>query len=127
MNRVINYKKLKNETETIMGLGDVLNIIEVNLGPEVVNALLDFQAEEEKEASSKGPDITNYIEDGIWSEQIEESGVIQAIVEMVIADLDSQGYIKKNKSMDEFSYEDIYYRELIDEKLSPGLMKYFEY
>lgn len=127
MNRVISYKKLKNETETIMGLGDVLNIIEVNLGPEVVNALLDFQAEELKEEISNGPDITNYIEDGIWSEQIEESGVIQAIVGMVIADLDSQGYIKKNKSFDKFSYEDIYYRELIDEKLSPVLMKYFEY
>lgn len=123
MNKVITYKKMKNEVETVMSYGDVLNIIEENLGPEVVNALIDFSAEE---TENNGPSIIAYVEDGIFSEQIEESGVIAEIVKMVISDLDSQGYIKKNKSLDKFSYEDIYYKEIIDEKLSPGMMKYFE-
>lgn len=48
MSKVITYKKLKNETETIMSYGDVLNIIEENLGSDIVNALLDFQIEEAK-------------------------------------------------------------------------------
>lgn len=123
MNKVITYKKMKNEVETVMSYGDVLNIIEENLGVEVANALLDFTVEEKED---KGPNMTTYIEDGIFSEQIEESGVIPEIVKMVISDLDSQGYIKKNKSIDKFNYEDIYYKEIIDEKLSPGMMNYFE-
>lgn len=123
MNKVITYKKMKSEVETVMSYGDVLAIIEENLGPEVVNALIDFSAEE---TENNRPSIIAYVEDGIFSEQIEESGVIAEIVKMVISDLDSQGYIKKNKSLDKFSYEDIYYKEIIDEKLSPGMMKYFE-
>lgn len=123
MNKVITYKKMKNEVETVMSYGDLLVIIEENLGADVVNALLDFTVEETK---SNDPSMIDYVEDGIFSEQIEESGVIAEIVKMVISDLDSQGYIKKNKSLDKFSYEDIYYKEIIDEKLSPGMMKYFE-
>lgn len=127
MIKTLTYKKLKNETETVMGLGDVLNIIEENLGSEVVEAILDFQAEESKEEINDGPNITKFIEDGIWEQQIEESGVIELLVKQVIADLDSQGYLKKNKSIDKFSYEDICYKELIDGELSPGLMNYFGY
>ena len=99
MLKVITYKKLKNETETVMSYGDVVNIIEENLGSEVVEALF---------------------------EQIEESGVIPKLVEMVISDLDSQGFLKKSKDISKFNYEDIYYKEIIDEKLSPGMMNYFE-
>ena len=123
MPKVITYKKVKNEVETVMSYGDVLAIIEENLGPEVVNALLDFSSEEKED---EGPSMITYIEDGIFSEQIEESGVIDEIVKMVISDLDSQGYLKKNKDIDKFNYEDIYYKEIIDEKLSPGMMNYFE-
>ena len=36
---VITYKKLKDENETVMSYGDVIRIIEENLGVEVVNAL----------------------------------------------------------------------------------------
>lgn len=125
MPKVITYKKMKNEVETVMSYGDVLAIIEENLGAEVVNALLDFTVEE-KEDEDEGSSMITYVEDGIFSEQIEESGVIPEIVKMVISDLDSQGYIKKNKSIDKFNYEDIYYKEIIDEKLSPGMMNYFE-
>lgn len=123
MPKVITYKKMKDETETIMSYGDVINIIDENLGSEVVDALLDFQEADGKTPESK---MISYVEDGYFSEQIEESGVIDKLVEMVISDLDSQGFIKKNKDITKFNYEDVYYKEIIDEKLSPGMMKYFE-
>lgn len=123
MPKVITYKKFKDEVETVMDYGDVINIIEENLGSEIVDALLDFQDEVTVTPDDK---MTKYIEDGIWDQQIEESGVIAKLVEMVISDLDSQGFIKKSKDISKFSYEDIYYKEIIDEKLSPGMMNYFE-
>lgn len=123
MPKVVTYKKFKNEVETIMSYGDVIRIIEENLGSEVVEALWEFEKDENETPDNR---MTSYIEDGIWDQQTEESGVIAEIVKMVISDLDSQGYIKKNKSLDKFSYEDIYYKEIIDEKLSPGMMRYFE-
>lgn len=123
MPKVITYKKLKNETETVMSYGDVVTIIEENLGSEVVEALFELSEDEKNTPDSR---MITYIEDGIFVEQIEESGVIPKLVEMVISDLDSQGFLKKSKDISEFNYEDIYYKEIIDEKLSPGMMKYFE-
>ena len=73
MTKVITYKKFKNETETIMSYSDVLNIIEENLGSDVVIALLDFQ---EDELESPDDKMTSYIEDGTFTEQIRESGLI---------------------------------------------------
>lgn len=123
MPKVITYKKLKNETETVMSYGDVVNIIEENLGSEVVEALFELSEDEKNTPDSR---MITYIEDGIFLEQIEESGVIPKLVEMVISDLDSQGFLKKSKDISKFNYEDIYYKEIIDEKLSPGMMNYFE-
>lgn len=123
MLKVITYKKLKNETETVMSYGDVVNIIEENLGSEVVEALFELSEDEKNTPYSR---MITYIEDGIFLEQIEESGVIPKLVEMVISDLDSQGFLKKSKDISKFNYEDIYYKEIIDEKLSPGMMNYFE-
>lgn len=123
MLKVITYKKLKNETETVMSYGDVVNIIEENLGSEVVEALFELSEDEKNTPDSR---MITYIEDGIFLEQIEESGVIPKLVEMVISDLDSQGFLKKSKDISKFNYEDIYYKEIIDEKLSPGIMNYFE-
>ena len=123
MPKVITYKKLKNETETVMSYGDVVTIIEENLGSEVVEALFELSEDEKNTPDSR---MITYIEDGIFVEQIEESGVIPKLVEMVISDLDSQGFLKKSKDISKFNYEDIYYKEIIDEKLSPGMMKYLE-
>lgn len=123
MPKVITYKKLKNETETVMSYGDVVSIIEENLGSEVVEALFELSEDEKNTPDSR---MITYIEDGIFVEQIEESGVIPKLVEMVISDLDSQGFLKRSKDISKFNYEDIYYKEIIDEKLSPGMMKYFE-
>lgn len=122
MPKVITYKKLKNETETIMSYGDVLNIIEENLGSDLVNALLDFHSEEVDEDSK----ITSYIEDGVFNEQIRESGLIEKLVQSVLIDLEEQGYLKKNKDVKKFIPDEEIIVEHIDEKLSPGMINYFE-
>ncbi|MBY6878753.1 hypothetical protein [Clostridium botulinum] len=123
MSKVITYKKLKNETETIMSYGDVLNIIEENLGGDIVNALLDFQIEETKKEEIN---IISYIEDGIFTEQIRESGLIENLVSRITNDLEEQGYLKKNKSIKKFIPDEEVLVELIDVKLSPGMINYFE-
>lgn len=123
MPKVITYKKLKNETETIMSYGDVLNIIEENLGSDMVNALLDFQSEECEENSFN---IISYIEDGIFTEEIKESGLIEKLISRIVNDLEEQGYLKKNKSIKKFISNEEELVELIDAKLSPGMMNYFE-
>jgi hypothetical protein len=119
---VITYKKLKNEVETVMSYGDVLNIIEENLGAEVVNALLDFNSEEIED----GPNVITYIEDGIFSEHIQESGLINKIVQNILTDLEDQGYLKKNKNINKFSPNEEELVEIVDANLSRGMMNYFE-
>lgn len=123
MTKVITYKKFKNETETIMSYSDVLNIIEENLGSDVVIALLDFQ---EDELESPDDKMTSYIEDGTFTEQIRESGLINKILENILIDLEEQGYLKKSKNIDKFIPNEDELIEFIDEKLSPGMMNYFE-
>lgn len=123
MTKVITYKKFKNETETIMSYSDVLNIIEENLGSEVVTALLDFQEDEVKSPDDK---MTSYIEDGVFAEQIRESGLIEKLVLKILSDLEDQEYLKKNKNLNKFIPSEEELIEFIDEKLSPGMMNYFE-
>lgn len=123
MPRVITYKKLKNETETIMDYGDVLNIIEENLGSDLVQALLDFQADEVETPNDK---IIDYIEEGVFAEQIKESGLIEKIVQNILIDLEYDGYLKKNKNIKNFIPNEEELIELIDSKLSPVMMSYFE-
>ena len=110
--------------ETVMDYKDVANLIVENLGIEVLEALKEF---EEKELVETPMDrMVKYVEDGIFTEQIEESCLIEEIIQMVIADLESQGFFKKSKNLNDFRYEELYYKEKIDEKLSPGMMAYFE-
>ena len=78
---VITYKKLKDENETVMSYGDVIRIIEENLGVEVVNALFEFEKEVEETPKDR---MISYIEDGVFSEQVKESGVIQKLIESFI-------------------------------------------
>lgn len=123
MPKVITYKKLKNETETIMSYGDVLRIIEDELGSEVVDALFEFDKGEDDTPDSR---MTIYIEDGVFMDQVKESGVIEKLVQSILIDLEEQGYLKKTKDIKKFipSEEDML--ETIDISLSPGMMKYFE-
>lgn len=123
MPKVITYKKFKDETETIMDYGDILNIIEENLGSDVVEALLDFQ---DQEIETPDDRMISYIEDGIWMEQVKESGVIEKIVKSILINLEEQGYLKKTKDIKNFIPDEEDMLETIDISLSPGMMNYFE-
>lgn len=123
MPKVITYKKFKDETETIMDYGDVLNIIEENLGSDVVEALLNFQ---DQEIETPDDRMISYIEDGVWMEQVKESGVIEKLVSSILIDLEDQGYLKKNKDIKKFIHSEEDLLEIIDISLSPGMMNYFE-
>ncbi|MGL5153120.1 MAG: hypothetical protein ACRC7N_21375 [Clostridium sp.] len=123
MPKVIQYKKLKTETETVMSYGEILNIIEENLGSDLVQALLDFQHDEVETPENK---MISYIEDGYFSEQIQESGLIEKLVETILIGLEEQGYLKKSKNIKKFIPDEVTMLEQIDLKLSPGMMKYFE-
>ena len=122
MPKVITYKKFKNETETIMSYGDVLNIIEENLGSEVVNALLDFQTDEIETPENK---MNSYIEDGVFMEQVKESGLLEKLVKNILIDLEEQGYLKKTKNIKNFIFDEEDMLETIDISLAPGMMNYF--
>ena len=123
MNKVITYKKLKNETETVMSYSDILNIIEENLGSDIVIALLDFQVDEVETPNDK---MISYIEDGIFMDQVKESGLIEKLVGSILIDLDDQGYLKKTKDIKKFIPDEETLLEHIDIKLTPGIMYYFE-
>lgn len=123
MPKVITYKKFKDETETIMDYGDILNIIEENLGSDVVEALLNFQ---DQEIETPDDRMISYIEDGVWMEQVKESGVIEKIVKSILINLEEQGYLKKTKDIKNFIPDEEDMLETIDISLSPGMMNYFE-
>lgn len=127
MPKVISYKSVTDKTETLMSYSDVIAIIEENLGSDVVNALWEFEAQEARDEENT-PDsrMTSYIEDGVFMDQVKESGVIEKLVQSILIDLEEQGYLKKTKDIKKFipSEEDML--EIIDISLSPGMMKYFE-
>lgn len=123
MSKVVTYKKLKNETEAVMSYSDVLNIIEENLGSDIVVALLDYC--EDDIVTPKDKMIT-YIEDGVFMEQVRESGVVNKIVESLLVDLEDQGYLKKSKNIKNFIPDEEALFEHIDMRLSPGMINYFE-
>ena len=123
MLKVVTYKKLKNETETLMSYSDVLNIIEENLGSDIVDALLDYQEDDVVTPEDK---MITYIEDGVFMEQVRESGVVNKIVESLLVDLEDQGYLKKSKNIKNFIPDEETLFEHIDTNLSPGMMNYFE-
>lgn len=123
MPKVITYKKLKNEIETIMSYGDVLNIIEENLGSDVVVALLDYQYEDIESPEDK---MITYIEDGVFMEQVKESGLLEKLVKNILIDLEEQGYLKKTKNINNFTFNEEDMLETIDISLAPGMINYFE-
>ena len=121
---VARYKTLKEETQTFLDWNDLADPIIKTMGIDMWDTIQILKDREiEKEGAQS--DANTYIDDGIFAEQIEESGLIEELVNMVLADLDSQGFIKKNKNLDNFTYPECCYVEKVDEKLSPGIMNYF--
>lgn len=121
--KVISYNQ---GSSTVMGIKDVLDIVEENMGSDVSNALKSYISEEKinaKEISREN--AINYIEDGIWYEQIQESDIVYKIYNKIINDLKAQGYIKKTKDISKFELNEAELVELIDESLSEGIRNYF--
>ena len=121
---VTKFKAVKEETQTFFNWNDLAEPIIDNMGLDMWDTIQILKNRELENVSESGPSIIDYIEDGVFSEQIQESGLIKELVNMVLADLDSQGFIKKNKSLDKFTYPECCYIEKIDEELSPGMMNY---
>lgn len=123
LTRVIRYKKLKNETVTVMSLAEVLNIVRENLGSDVECALIDYLSEEKEEGLISAD---TFIE-GIFQEQIQESDLLEKLVKKILEDLNEQGFLKKNKNIDKFIPSEAELIEIIDSELSPGIKNYFSY
>lgn len=122
---VTRYKTVKEETQTFLEWNDLAEVLIKNMGIDMWDTIQILKDREVEKSAIENFNAIDFIENGIFSEQIQESGLIECIVNMVLADLDSQGFIKKNKSLDNFTYPECCYVEQVDEKLSPGILNYF--
>ena len=123
---VTKFKCVKDETQTFFDWNDLADPIIKTMGFDMWDTIQILKNREVEKSAIENFNAIDFIEDGIFAEQIQESGLIKELVNMVLADLDSQGFIKKNKSLDKFTYSEYCYAEKIDEKLSPGMINYFE-
>lgn len=123
---VTKYKTTKEETQTFFEWNDLADPIIKTMGFDMWDAIQILKDKEVAKHETEGPSIINYIEDGIFVEQIRESGLICKLINKIIISLSEQGYLKKSKSKDTFIPNEKELIELIDEKLSPGLINYFE-
>ena len=122
---VTRYKTVKEETQTFLEWNDLAEVLIKNMGIDMWDTIQILKDREVEKSAIENFNVIDFIEDGIFAEQIQESGLIKELVNMVLADLDSQGFIKKNKSLDNFTYPECCYVEQVDEKLSPGILNYF--
>ena len=123
---VTRYKTVKEETQTFLEWNDLAEVLIKNMGIDMWDTIQILKDREVEKSAIENFNAIDFIEDGIFAEQIQESGLIKELVNMVLADLDSQGFIKKNKGLDNFTYPECCYVEQVDEKLSPGILNYFK-
>lgn len=123
---VTKYKTTKEETQTFFEWNDLADPIIKTMGFDMWDAIQILKDEEVAKHETEGPNIVDYIEDGIFVEQIRESGLVNKLIQKIIISLSEQGYLKKSKSKDTFIPNEEELIELIDEKLSCGLINYFE-
>lgn len=74
-------------------------------------------------------DGTTYVEQGYFSQSIEESNVVQEIINLTIKALQEQDFIKKNKSIKKFNQEQLEFElnEAIEvSSISDSIMNYFD-
>lgn len=114
---VIQYN---NKVENVFDYRDIINIIHNELEDEVVEALEELTIPTED--YYKG---TDFIEQGIFSQQIEESGVVNTIVKIILTELEEQGFLKKTMKINKFRIPEAEVIEAIDIELSNGIEKYF--
>ena len=122
---VTTYKTTKDETQSFFEWNDLADPIIKTMGFDMWDTIQILKDREVEKSAIENFNAIDFIEDGVFAEQIQESGLIKELVNMVLADLDSQGFIKKNKSLDNFTYPECCYVEQVDEKLSPGILNYF--
>ncbi|MBB6716337.1 hypothetical protein [Clostridium gasigenes] len=120
---VARVKLYKEETHNLMDIKDLEPLVIDTMGEDVWLAILHFTESRISKSESK---IVDFVEDGIFSEQIRESGLIAKLVQNILVDLEEQGYLKKNKKVDKFIPSEEELIEFIDEKLSPGISNYLE-
>ena len=123
---VTKFKAVKEETQTFFNWNDLAQPIIDTMGFDMLDTIQILKDREVEKSAIENFNAIDFIEDGVFAEQIQESGLIKELVNMVLADLDSQGFIKKNKSLDNFTYPECCYVEQVDEKLSSGIINYFE-
>lgn len=123
---VTKFKAVKEETQTFFNWNDLAQPIIDTMGFDMWDTIQILKDREVEKSAIENFNAIDFIEDGVFAEQIQESGLIKELVNMVLADLDSQGFIKKNKSLDNFTYPECCYVEQVDEKLSSGIINYFE-
>lgn len=123
---VTKFKAVKEETQTFFNWNDLAQPIIDTMGFDMWDTIQILKNREVEKSAIENFNAIDFIEDGVFAEQIQESGLIKELVNMVLADLDSQGFIKKNKSLDNFTYPECCYVEQVDEKLSSGIINYFE-
>ena len=70
----------------------------------------------------------SYTEEGLLYENLKESDIMKYIIRSIWTDLAEKDIIKKNRKIKNYDYEDIEADILqeIDEKLSPGINRYFD-
>lgn len=74
-------------------------------------------------------DGITYVEQGYFSQSIEESNVVQEIINLTIKALQEQDFIKKNKSIKKFNQEQLEFElnEAIEvSSISDSIMNYFD-
>ena len=123
---VTKFKAVKEETQTFFNWNDLAQPIIDTMGFDMWDTIQILKDREVEKSAIENFNAIDFIEDGVFAEQIQESGLIKELVNMVLADLDSQGFIKKNKSLDNFTYPECCYVEQVGEKLSSGIINYFE-
>lgn len=123
---VTKYKTTKEETQAFFEWNDLADPIIKTMGFDMWDAIQILKDEEVAKHQTESPNIVDYVEDGIFVEQIRESGLVNKFIQKIIISLSEQGYLKKSKSKDTFIPNEEELIELIDEKLSPGLINYFK-
>lgn len=123
---VTKFKCIKDETQTFFEWNDLADSIIKTMGFDMWDVIQILKDREVEKGSSNEPSMITYIEDGVFSEQIKESRLVNRIADVIISNLDEQGYLRKNRNTSNFEVPEDELAQMVDEELSPGMMNYFD-
>lgn len=113
-----------NNTEIVYNYKDVQNLIQKNMGADIVEAIDNYTVSKNVAENLKFKPI-EYVEEGVLNTQVEENQIVRQIVNEVIKQLQQQDYIKKNKNIDKFTLDESILQEIIVENISNSILNYF--